>query len=295
MKVIGKNTEKQLIEDLKDLWMSSKSYRCAVIKFSQITFSCNKWEAILLHETRTHLLDEVDKIYFCLDNDVYITSKTFTQKKLNVFLTHLKHKLSSASLQGLATLFEVNTEWPRLRSMCERKIEDILILKNKAQQQREEELDTVDHEQTLKTINKDLLSSLEMRREARNNSLVMVVEDDPFTQKLIKNTIKNTHELSIVSDGQGAVMTYVNKAPDIIFLDIGLPDIDGLSVLQKIFEIDPNAYVIMFSGNGDKENILKAISLGAKGFVGKPFTKDKIYQYINKSPFIQIKDKQGAT
>ncbi len=132
-----------------------------------------------------------------------------------------------------------------------------------------------------------------MRREARKTSAIMVVEDDAFTQKLIQNTIKDTHKLSIAGDGQGAIMTYVNKAPDVLFLDIGLPDIDGLKVLEKIFKIDPHAYVVMFSGNGDKKNILKAIELGAKGFIGKPFTKDKIFQYINKSPHIQRKSKQG--
>ena len=50
----------------------------------------------------------------------------------------------------------------------------------------------------------------------------------------------------------------------------------------------------MFSGNGDRDNVLKAIELGAKGFVGKPFTKDKLFQYIEKSPFIQEKSRQGV-
>ena len=89
-------------------------------------------------------------------------------------------------------------------------------------------------------------------------------------------------------------MIYVNKAPAVRFLDIGLPDIDGHTVLKKVFEIDPDAYVVMFSGNGDKENVMKAVKTGAKGFVGKPFTKDKLYQYIDKSPFVQTKQKETA-
>lgn len=294
MKIIGKNTEERLIADLKDQWMESKSSRCAQLKFSQFNVSREIWETVLLNEIKAHLTDDVDTIYFCHDNDIFITSKTFTQKKLNVFLTHLKHKLSSASLQGLASLFEVNAEWPRLRTILERKIEDISILQNKTPITKKEQFEKANHQQTLNTINRDLLNTLDSRRKARQKSLIMVVEDDPFTQKLIKNTIKSTHDLSIVNDGQGAIMSYVNKAPDILFLDIGLPDIDGLKVLKKIFQIDPNAYVVMFSGNGDKENIMKAIELGAKGFVGKPFTKDKIHQYIEKSPFIQNKCKQGV-
>ena len=90
-------------------------------------------------------------------------------------------------------------------------------------------------------------------------------------------------------------MSYVNKAPDVLFLDIGLPDINGHEVLEKLFKLDPDAYVVMFSGNGDKENIMKAVELGAKGFVGKPFSQEKLLQYIQKSPFIQEKQKREKT
>ena len=79
-------------------------------------------------------------------------------------------------------------------------------------------------------------------------------------------------------------MQYVTHAPDVLFLDIELPDITGHDVLQKVLEMDPDAFVIMLSGNGNKENIFKAMKTGAKGFVGKPFTKDKLLQYILKCP-----------
>jgi two-component system chemotaxis response regulator CheY len=75
----------------------------------------------------------------------------------------------------------------------------------------------------------------------------------------------------------------------VLFLDIGLPDIDGLKVLERIFKLDPQAYVVMFSGNGSKEHIMRAVELGARGFVGKPFTKEKLFQYIEKSPFVQAR------
>ena len=292
MLVIEQNTEIKLINNLKTLWENSPTSRCATLRFSQVNFGRKDWFNILIEEITTYFKDDIDTIYRCHDNDIFITSNTFTQKKLDILLTHLKHKLSPASLQGLASLFEVKVDWPKLRTICERKIENLEIIKNKKQQKKTEKLDSISHEQTLKTLNRDLVSSLTMRREMRNKTAVMVVEDDLFTQKLIKNTIKDSHELSITGDGQGAIMTYVNKAPDVLFLDIGLPDIDGLSVLEKIFKIDPNAYVVMFSGNGDKENVMKAMKLGAKGFLGKPFTKDKLFQYIDKSPF--IKSKQGV-
>ncbi|MGH1375970.1 MAG: response regulator [Alphaproteobacteria bacterium] len=291
MKIIEENTETQLIQDLKSLWEGAPMSRCIYLRFSQVRFDRKDWFVTLVEEIRTYFKDDVDALYRCHDSDIFITTTTFTQKNLDNLLTHLKQKLSPASLQGLASLFEMKVDWPKLRTMCEKKIEDLEILRNRQQQTKKEEIEGVTTEQALKTLNSDLLSSLAMRRDTRDKTVVMVVEDDLFTQKLIKNTIKNTHELSITGDGQGAIMTYVNKAPDVLFLDIGLPDIDGLCVLEKILKIDPRAYVVMFSGNGDKANVMRAVKLGAKGFIGKPFTKDKLFQYIEKSPFIKAKQK----
>jgi len=48
----------------------------------------------------------------------------------------------------------------------------------------------------------------------------------------------------------------------------------------------------MFSGKGDRDNIMKAVEMGAKGFVGKPFTREKLFQYIEKSPFVIEKMKE---
>ncbi len=287
--VIERNTEGHLIKDLKALWERRPSTRCALLRFSNLKLSREKWLPLLQDTMETYFADDIENIYVCHDDDIFITTRTFTEKQLSLLLTHLKLKLSLASLQGLAALFELKVDWPTLRNMCEKKLETIKILKEKSEYQASPPLESVSCDNTVTGINPDLVSSLSMRREMRDTPVIMVVEDDLFTQKLIKNTLKGNHELLITGDGQGAIMNYVNKAPDILFLDIGLPDIDGHAVLKKIFEIDPAAYIVMFSGNGDRENIMKAIEQGAKGFVGKPFTKDKIFQYVQKSPFIQSK------
>lgn len=291
--VIDKGTEQKLHDDLKKLWESSPTHRCVSLRFSKLEIDKQEWFPFLLQILRTHYVDDIEAVYCCHDNDVFLTTRSLTQKHLSQILTHLAPKLSPAP-QGLATIFEMKVDWPTLRTICLRKIDALKILEQKRTQTVKEKVASVTREQAFQTLDRDLISSLAMRRDARDKPVVMVVEDDLFTQKLIQNTLKDNYELFITGDGQGAIMTYVNKAPDILFLDIGLPDLDGHAVLKALFKIDPSAYVVMFSGNGDKDNVMRAIELGAKGFVGKPFTKDKIFQYIEKSPFIQTKQKQGA-
>ena len=70
--------------------------------------------------------------------------------------------------------------------------------------------------------------------------------------------------------------------PDLILLDIGLPDSSGLEVLDLIMENNPHAYVVMLSGNDDIINISKTLEAGAQGFVAKPFKKEKLLHYINE-------------
>jgi len=298
MLVITENTENKLLQELKNCWESFPTHRCLHLKFSQVEHEKEEWFDGFVEVFRGYFEDQAVQIYRCHDGDVFILTRTMTRKRANDFLVHLSPTLTPASPiiigQGLAALFEVGVDWPKLRTICEKKIEDIRFeeAQKQAQAKKKEELVKASREETLKTINDDLINSLSKRREQRDMPEVMVVEDDLFSQKLVKNALKGKYSVSMTEDGQGAIMNYVNKAPDVLFLDIGLPDIDGHEVLEKLFKLDPDAYVVMFSGNGDKENIMRAVELGAKGFVGKPFTQERLLQYIEKSPFIQKKQKR---
>lgn len=291
--IIDKNAENTLLQELKTCWENFPSYRCLHLKFSQLEEDAEEWFDPFLWALEVFLDDKSAQLYVCHDKDVFVLTRYMTRKRVDDFLARLPPQLEPAlhafMKPGLATLFEIGVDWPKLRVLCEKKIENVKLQQNQKLAVKKEELPKVSHEAALNTLNRDLVSSLAMRREQRSAPEIMVVEDDPFSQKLVGNALKNKYRLSMTEDGQGAIMSYVNKAPDVLFLDIGLPDINGHEVLEKLFKLDPDAYVVMFSGNGDRENIMKAVELGAKGFVGKPFTQEKLLQYIEKSPFVQEK------
>jgi two-component system chemotaxis response regulator CheY len=296
MIVIAKNTERALQNELKECWQNQPQTRCALLRLSYLETKDENWDQIFFETIKEVLNGEIRSVYICEDGDVFMLSRSLTQKRLQDFIAHLAPKLSPAPNPELADLFEIKIHWKHLDQICTKKLETLALLKAQKEHQKnkqnKEDIALVSRETTLKTIDSDLMSSLAMRRERRNSLKIMVVEDDVFSQKLINNALGKKYDLSMAEDGRGAVMKYVNKAPDVLFLDIELPDMNGHQVLEKIFEFDPDAYVIMFSGNGSKDNIIRAIELGARGFIGKPFTQDKLLQYIEKSPFTQAKRKR---
>jgi CheY-like chemotaxis protein len=120
-------------------------------------------------------------------------------------------------------------------------------------------------------------------RAARMPLHVMVVEDDPLTRRLVTGAFKDAYALITAENAQEAIANYLLHAPDIVFLDIGLPDTSGFEVLHQIMAIDSDAYVVMFSGNSYLDNVTAALNEGASGFIAKPFKKDKMRHFIHDS------------
>ncbi len=114
---------------------------------------------------------------------------------------------------------------------------------------------------------------------------VLIVDDISFIRAVIKDILIEGG-FSVVgeaSDGAQALAYYKAIKPDIVLLDIHMPVLDGMETLKRIKKINKDAIIIMCSSLGDQENIIKAISLGAKDFVVKPFRKERILSAINKA------------
>ncbi len=296
MQIISEDSERRLLKDLRSLWQGHPEHRCLQLKFSQTEKYNEEWPDLIAEALKSFFEDILLDVFECQDHDIFIINRTMTNKRIAQLLTHLKPELGLASeeIAGLASLYEVGVDWPKLRSIIDKKIENIRIAKEQAENEKIFIVSTQNNTNEEKDLafqeaNKELTASLKKRRDKRKIADIMVIEDDPLSQRLISNVLKNEYNYTILGDGKNAIMTYLIKAPDVLFLDINLPDTSGHTILKKVFEIDPNAYVIMFSGNGDKENVLKAVNLGAKGFLGKPFTRDKLMQYIKKSPHMEGK------
>lgn len=127
----------------------------------------------------------------------------------------------------------------------------------------------------------EVFENIRQNRQARSPIHVLLVEDDAVTRKLVAGVLKDQFAIITAETAEEAMTNYLLHAPDIVFLDINLPDTDGFAVLKQVISLDKEAYVVMFSGNSYLDNVVQALNLGASGFVAKPFKRERLHHYIN--------------
>src|SRR4051794_1327 len=114
---------------------------------------------------------------------------------------------------------------------------------------------------------------------------VLVVDDAAFMRKVVSDALKGGgHEvIGEASNGVEAVARYQELQPELMTLDITMPEMDGLAALKEIIAIDPRARIIMCSALGQESKVLEAIKAGAKDFVVKPFKADRVLDAVGKA------------
>lgn len=111
-----------------------------------------------------------------------------------------------------------------------------------------------------------------------NKKKLMIVDDSSIIRQMIENSLtsQNIEVVGTAADGKAAIELFKELKPEIVTLDITMPEIDGLTVLEELLKIDPDVKVMVITALSDKSTGIKAIKLGAKSFLGKPFTEEKL-------------------
>lgn len=113
---------------------------------------------------------------------------------------------------------------------------------------------------------------------------VLVVDDAAFMRMTLKKMLEaNDHQVvAEAANGIEAIKKYAEVRPDVVLLDITMPEMNGVEALKKIKEIDPTAKVVICSAMGQQAMVAQAIQFGAKDFVVKPFEEERLIAAINK-------------
>ena len=113
---------------------------------------------------------------------------------------------------------------------------------------------------------------------------ILIVDDAAFMRMMIKDILtKNGYNIAAEAEnGKIAVDKYNEVKPDLVLMDITLPEMDGIQALKAIKGNDPNAAVIMCSAMGQQAMVIEAIQSGARDFIVKPFQAERVLEAVKK-------------
>ncbi len=111
---------------------------------------------------------------------------------------------------------------------------------------------------------------------------ILLVDDAAFMRKVIKDALSKAgySDLHEAVDGADAVEKYNSLKPDLVLMDITMPNMDGLEALKAIRAADGNANVVMCSAMGQETMVIDAIRSGAKDFIVKPFKSERVLKTV---------------
>jgi len=112
----------------------------------------------------------------------------------------------------------------------------------------------------------------------------VIADDEAFIRQVLLKMLERLgiEVVGVAENGRKAVELFTQTKPDIVILDIAMPEMDGLEALRSILEKDPEARVLMCTSFSSKQYVVEAVKVGAKGYLNKPFDLDKIREKISK-------------
>ncbi len=116
-----------------------------------------------------------------------------------------------------------------------------------------------------------------------NPLTVLIVDDAVFMRSMIRDILVNTGRFTVVGEaanGREAVERYLETRPALVTMDIVMPEMDGIEATRRILTEDPAARIVMCSALGQEALVVESISAGARDFIVKPFTPEKVLRVV---------------
>ena len=114
------------------------------------------------------------------------------------------------------------------------------------------------------------------------NKQILIVDDEAFIRVLLKQTLEDLEDMGVdlllAADGEEGVEIALRRRPDLIFLDVMMPKMNGYEVCRRIKEADSQAYIMMLTAKGQAIDKEKGLAVGANEYVTKPFDPDYILE-----------------
>lgn len=274
--IVRDNAEEALITYLVQATKQGK-LGCAIhFNFSQKNIRIPESDFVL---TVSEILEgRPATAFFCDNGDVFLALTSAQSSLVNKIVDVVKHKYNMG-FQPFHAFYDFSSQGESLRMLCQ---ERLLTLGKINQAAHVEQIIPPQVSLRYSQDQKQKFELLKAQRSKRTDILALVVEDQPFSRQLLMSTLQRQAKVIACGSSRDALTLYLNRAPDIVFLDIELPDISGHELAATIRQLDPESFVVMVTANNYLEDVQRAKQNEAKGFIAKPYSKDKILKCLTQ-------------
>lgn len=283
MYLVHDNAETLLKNFIESISLKPQSWRVISIEFQNCeTLHSPLFQNLCLKNLNTYFEQTDCRVFWLRPSFILV----FFQGRALPIEKCVEGFLRQTEFKGFGRFFEIldlSVHWSSMLELVARiykaKQQPVEIIKSKPQ----------DKTQTLPQqdgfviqLSAAAIYQMSAMRASRTKPLLLLVEDDPFTLQLVKLALKNDFDIIAAETARQAISYYQRHLPNIVFQDIQLPDGNGIDLLKHMSKCDSESYVVMLSSHTQKEKILDCMNLGAKGFIGKPFTRQRLLDAAHK-------------
>jgi two-component system chemotaxis response regulator CheY len=279
IQIVKKHAEKVLLTELEGQH-NKPNHSVLLCRFSLYGIVPPDAESLMV--IMKGLFVELDaKLLYCHDGDLFIkwngatkhTVETLEKLILDYCAKHGHNNLPEDFFQ----YYDLNAHNEELKVECAKKIQNIPSQVKTTKNESEQKMAIAEFSENQKV----LLQHAILHRDKSVETTVLIIEDQTFSRMLMLNVLGKRYPCYTAKDGKEAIDKYSVVAPNIVFLDIELPDINGHDLAKLFKNADPNAHIIMVTANNYTKDVLLAKENGAEGFIIKPYNKQKILESID--------------
>jgi CheY-like chemotaxis protein len=226
------------------------------------------------------ILEQVKKTeitaYVFRDYDIILKCDDYDDHEV----TEIQHQITNLFQKDIERL-DADEQFVKLYTL----INDLNILKKIARQKMKQttkqgrELDKYFSDTSLIKTLRNTINIIEMQRSFRTQPIILIVEDQLFSAKLLEKILSDYTVHCVDSAGE-ALLKYVEKCPDIVFLDIELPDTSGHSFARLLKSIDARSNTVLVSARSFQSDIETARENNIRKFISKPFQEKEILKCV---------------
>lgn len=283
MEIYRKSSEEKLVALATAIKGRMSGNYCVTFHLSHLSKTYKNSDLIaLFNMLKEETVNATGGIYLCSDSDLFIIFQSAKKEFVDKIITKVKFfyaddpvacQLTNDNASKFITQYDIAGDYENFFLSCNNKL---LNFKKK-----QEELQSKNDNNVQETTKYAWQRALQNKKQRGNRLSILIIEDQMFSRHLLTESLKKHHSTLSAENACEGLNLYMLNAPDIVFLDIELPDHDGFYVLERILKTDPTAFVVMTTANNLADDVKRAIGKGAKGYIVKPFTKTKVHEYIN--------------